>query len=170
MSEPSWVERAVYALAFRAENDAVARALLQGLMQGFFRMVAADRRRGGTRLLAFAREAVVRFGHWRAPILRQRLKLDVNDMGDLGRLQDWEDRVFGVTGHWSERAVRTATKCETECPYAEAAKGAPELCTDVIHALETATFHALNPRYRLVPLDRLLSKGDSECTFRHELI
>ena len=165
----SAVERAFYALAFRAETDARARAVLVALVKAFFRAIVVEKRRGGNRLMQFARVASVRFGRWRAPILRDRLKLDVNDMADMGRLQDWEDRVFDVTGEWTERGRDAAIKCETVCPFAEIAKGAPEICSDVIHALETATFAELNPRYRLVPLARLLSKGDARCEFKHEL-
>ena len=74
-----------------------------------------------------------------------------------------------MTGHWTERAEKTATKHETQCPFADAARGAPEICEQVIHALETATFRELNASYRLVPLQRLLSKGDASCEFRHEI-
>jgi predicted ArsR family transcriptional regulator len=102
-------------------------------------------------------------------VLREKLALDTNDMADMGRLQDWEDRVFGVTGHWTDRGKKRATKCETDCPFAHVATEAPEICTDIVHALETATFQELNPRYRLVPLERLLSKGYSHCEFRHEI-
>ena len=169
VSVPSLVERAFYRLAFRAETDPIARRIVIGLVNTFFKAVVAERKRGGHRLLDFARVGAVRFGKWRAPVLRDLLKLDTESLADMGRLQDWEDRVFGVTGHWTEREKTRATKCETRCPFAEAAKGEPALCSDVIHALETATFRALNPRYRLVPLERLLSKGDAHCEFRHVL-
>lgn len=170
MSTPLLAERLFYALAFRAETDARARAVLVSIVKTFFRAVVAERRRGGRRLLDLARVGAARFGRWRAPVLREKLGLDVDDVADMGRLQDWEDRVFDVTGEWTERSRDRATKCETVCPFAEIAKGAPELCTDVIHALETATFRELNPGYRLVPLERLLSKGDARCEFRHEIV
>ena len=98
-----------------------------------------------------------------------RLKLDVERMDSLRVIQDWEDRVFGVTGHWTRADAVSATRCETDCPFAKVAEGAPELCSDVIHALETETFRTLNARYELLPLERLLSKGHSECTFEHRL-
>jgi hypothetical protein len=166
---PTLVERAFYALAFRAENDPIARAVLIRVVNLFFQAVVAERKRGGHRLLDLARAASVRFGRWRAPVLRDRLRLDTESLADMGRLQDWEDRVFGVTGHWTRKDKARATKCETQCPFAEAAKGEPRLCSDVIHALETATFKELNPRYRLLPLESLLSKGHTHCEFRHEL-
>lgn len=169
------LERRLYALAFRAHDDARARALLQALVQVALAAIAVERRLGGRGgrgglLLDVARAAAMRFGRYRAGILKDELGLDVDDVADMGRLQDWEDRVFGVTGHWTERTKTRATKCETACPYAAVAKHAPEICTDVIHALETATFQELNPRYRLMPLERLLSKGATACEFRHELV
>lgn len=167
--KPSRVERAFYALAFRAETDPRARAIVVRMVNVFFRAMAFERRHGGHRLFDFAREGAVRFGRWRAPVLKEKLGLDVNDMADLGRLQDWEDRVFAVTGHWTERGRTRATKCETVCPFAHAASASPEICSDVIHALETATFRELNPTYRLVPLERLLSKGHERCEFTHEI-
>jgi hypothetical protein len=72
-----------------------------------------------------------------------------------------------VTGHWTERTRNRAVKCETGCPFAQSASLAPEICTDVIHALEEATFRELHPGYRLLPLERLLSKGDPACEFVH---
>ncbi len=166
---PGRVERALFALFFRAERDARARRALVAIVNAAFLAIALERRRGGRTLLDLARKGAVRFGRWRAPRVRDALGVDASDMGDMARVQDWEDRCCGVTGHWEERAAKTATKQETACPFARVASLAPEICTDVIHALETATFRELNPTYCLVPLERLLSKGDDRCTFRHEI-
>jgi predicted ArsR family transcriptional regulator len=165
----SRLERWMYRLADRAEHDARARRVLVAVTNVFFGAIAAERRRGGRRLLELARTASVRWGRWRAHELRERLAIDPLDMGDMARVQDWEDRVFGVTGHWTERGPRRAVKCETACPFARVASTAPEICTEVVHALEEATFRELNPRYRLLPLDRLLSKGAPACEFVHVL-
>lgn len=159
----------MYRLADRAENDARARRALVAMTNLFFRAIAAERRRGGRRLLDLARAASVRWGRWRAGQLRERMSIDPLDMGDMARIQDWEDRVFGVTGHWTERGPKRAVKCETACPFARVAATAPEICTEVVHALEESTFRELNPRYRLLPLDRLLSKGAAACEFVHVL-
>jgi hypothetical protein len=110
-----------------------------------------------------------RWARWRAPRLARAFQVDVHDMASLGQLQDWEDRVLGVTGHWVRAEPTCAVKHETACPFAEIAKGEPRICTELVHALETETFRALNPTYRLVPLERLLSKGDAACEFHHEL-
>ncbi len=169
MSSPTLVERAFYELAFRAEHNDQARAVLIATVKGFFFAVAVERKRGGSRLLDLARTLAKRYGRWRAPRLVDRLKLDVERMDSLRVIQDWEDRVFGVTGHWTRADAVSATRCETDCPFAKVAEGAPELCSDVIHALETETFRTLNARYELLPLERLLSKGHSECTFEHRL-
>ena len=165
--EPTRLELWTYRLVDRAEHDARARRLLVAVVNATFRAIAAERRLGGRRLLDVARRASVRWGRWRAQTLRDRLGIDGSDMADMARVQDWEDRVFGVTGHWTERQARRAVKCETACPFAKAASSAPEICTEVVHALEEATFRELNPRYRLLPLDRLLSKGASSCEFVH---
>jgi hypothetical protein len=161
--------RLAYALADRAERDGRARRVLVSLLRSYFRALAAERRWGGERLLQIAREEAERWAAWRAPRLRRALGLDPQDLGDLLRLQEWEDRVFGIEGHFTERGPRRAVRCETACPFAEAARAAPEICTDVVHRLETATFRALAPSYRLLPLERLLSKGDRMCEFRHQL-
>lgn len=157
----------MYALAEKAEDDPRARAVLVAVVDRFFRVIAFERRRGGHRLLNLARATSIRWGRWRAHRLHERLGIDASDMSDLARIQDWEDRVFGVTGHWTERTRTRAVKCETHCPFARSASLAPELCTDVVHALEEATFQELHPGYRLLPLQRLLSKGDAACEFVH---
>jgi predicted ArsR family transcriptional regulator len=159
----------IYRLVERAESDPRARRVLVATVNLFFRAIALERRRGGRRLLDYARVASVRWGRWRAPRLQKKLALDTENMADLGRLQDWEDRVFGVTGHWKERGARRAVKCETACPFAKVASSAPEICTEVVHALEEATFRELHPGYRLMPLERLLSKGAPQCEFVHVL-
>ena len=163
------VELWFHALAERAETDARARALLVRVVDGFFQAIAVERRLGGHRLLDVARVAARRWGRFRAHVLRDRLGLDGTDLEDLARVQDWEDRVFGVTGHWTEKSRARAVKCETDCPFARTATRAPEICTDVIHALEEATFRELAPGYRLLPLRRLLSRGDDRCEFVHVL-
>jgi hypothetical protein len=157
----------MFALADRAETDARARRVLVAMVDAFFRAIALEKRLGGRRLLRIGRAAAVRWGRWRAPRLRERLGVDVTNMGDMGRIQDWEDRVFGVTGHWTARSPSRAVKCETGCPFAKTASSAPEICTEIVHALEEATFRELHPGYRLVPLGRLLSKGDAACEFVH---
>lgn len=167
--EPTVVERAFYELAFRAERDPVARAVIVKAVQGFFHAVAEEKRLGSTRLLGLARTLAERYGRWRAPRVAARLGVDAERMDSLAAIQDWEDRVFGVTGHWTSVDATSATRCETACPFAKAAAGAPELCSDVIHRLETETFRTLNPRYELLPLERLLSKGHESCRFEHRL-
>lgn len=167
MSRPTRAELWLYGLAFRAETDARSRALLVGLVGAGFQAIALERRWGGRRLLQLARRGAERWGRYRAHVLRERLGLDATDLADLTRLQDWEDRVFGVTGHWTEKSGTRAVKCETECPFARTAARAPEICTEVVHALEEATFRELHPGYRLLPLRRLLSRGDDRCEFVH---
>lgn len=167
--EPTLVERAFYELAFRAERDPIARAALVRAVQAFFFAVVEEKRHGSSRLLDLARALAERYGRWRAPRIAARLHVDVERMDSLAGIQDWEDRVFGVTGHWTSVDTASASRCETACPFAAVASGAPELCSDVVHRLETETFRALNPRYELLPLESLLSKGHASCRFEHRL-
>ncbi len=131
------------------------------------------RRLGGPRTWdEYIRPFMRAFGRARTGPLAAYLKLDPQDMGDLGRLQDFEDRMWGVEGHWESRGKDEAVKVETACPYAAMIRrfDLPEFCTDVIHHFESATYEALNPSYTLAPLDgTLLSKGDGPCRFCHRL-
>jgi hypothetical protein len=114
-----------------------------------------------------------RWGRFRGPRLAKLLGVDPSDPRSLGKIQDWEDDLLGVTGHWTvEGTIEgrcVATKHETACPFADLAAQDTRICTQLVHGLESATFTAVAPGHRLVPLERLLSKGDASCTFRHEL-
>lgn len=165
----SRAERAARALFLRAESDPFVRRIVIGATRALFRALVLEHRVGRDRLFRRTRAALRRFGAWRGPVLADLLHVDPSDMADLGRLQDFEDDALGVTGHWSDKGARAATKCETACPFADVAREMPALCTDLVHALETATFQSVNPRYRLVPLERLLSKGHAACEFHHRI-
>ncbi len=143
-------------------------------LHAVMRLSVAEKKRLGTDRLF--RELIItseRWGRFRGPRLARELGIDPHDPRSLGRIQDWEDDLLGVTGHWTEEGEvegrRCATKHETECPFAELARQDTRICTELVHRLETATFEAVNEGYRLVPLERLLSRGDASCTFRHEL-
>ncbi len=158
-----------YRLFVRAERDPLARGLVVRLVQRWFAVLVAERARGGRKLFELSRRWLTRFGAYRGPRLAHALGVDPSHMGDMARIQDFEDRAFSVEGHWTARDRASATKCETACPFAEIAAAMPELCTDLVHGLETATFRAINPTYRLVPLERLLSKRDGHCEFSHRI-
>lgn len=164
------VEEILFRLAERAEHDpALRKRLLAGVRAAMRLAVAEKRVTGGDRVFRELRATALRWGRWRAPRLARALGVDVRDMGDLGRIQDWEDRVTEVTGHWVVRERAVAEKHETACPFADIARHEPRICTDLVHALEIETFRTLNPTYRLLPLERLLSKGDGACVFRHQI-
>lgn len=166
---PERVEEQLFRWAERAADDPVLRARVRAFTVRAVRVAIEAKRLGIGAPFQELKRLAIRWANWRAPRLRDALGVDVNDMGDLGRIQDWEDALLGVDGTWSERSRTHATKLETACPYADLAKRDPSFCTEIVHALEEETFRALNPRYRLVPLDSLLSKGHAHCAFRHEL-
>jgi predicted ArsR family transcriptional regulator len=164
------VEEILFRLAERAEHEPRLRARIVRGVRIAMRLAIAERRAtGGERVLSQMTAMAQRWARWRAPRLAHALSIDVDDAGDLGRIQDWEDRVLEVQGHWVRRDRDVAIKHETVCPFADLATQEPRFCTELVHTLESETFRALNPTYRLVPLGRLLSKGDPECVFRHEV-
>lgn len=168
--EPSaLVVEAALRLFVRAEKDPRARRLLIAATLLLFGALVRERRGGGERLYRATRSLFQRFGERRAASLAGALGIDRRDMGDIGRMQDFEDRAFGVQGHWTRRDPSCAVKHETSCPFAEIARDMPEICTDLVHTLEVATFRRVNPTYQLVPLTRLLAKGDSCCEFTHTI-
>jgi hypothetical protein len=168
---PRSLEEALFRYVERAEHDPTVRARVKAVVRAGMRAAIVERERtGGDRLYRHLRALALRWARWRAPRLAQRFRIDPGRMDQLAAVQDWEDRVLDVTGHWPVREATVAEKHETACPYADLAARDPRICTDLVHALETETFRAIQPRYRLVPLERLLSRGDTHCVFRHEIV
>jgi hypothetical protein len=160
----------LFRFAETAVDDPAARARVQRAVKAAMRAAVLETRTFGTRrLYGRLKRLSIAWAQFRAERLARALGVNREDARDLGRIQDWEDRLLGVTGHWTVESPRCATKHETICPFSDLAAQDPMICTDLVHALETETFARLAPGYRLVPLSRLLSKGDGECTFRHEL-
>lgn len=160
----------LFRFAEDAEPDPRRRRIVQCVVRAAMRASTAETRWLGTRrLYGELRAVAVAWGRFRGERLARALDVDREDVRDLGRIQDWEDRLLGVTGHWTVESARCATKHETACPYADLAAKDPRICTDLVHALESETFAPLAPGYRLVPIGRLLSRGDGACEFRHEL-
>ncbi|MBX7193211.1 MAG: hypothetical protein K1X94_14245 [Sandaracinaceae bacterium] len=150
------------------------RRRVQRAMRGALRVAIWESRwLGRDRVLEDLTALATRWGRFRGPRLAKMLDVDPADPRSLGRIQDWEDALLGVTGHWTVEGTSegrcVATKHETECPFADLGAQDTRICTKLVHGLETATFSAVVPDYHLVPLSRLLSKGDASCTFRHEV-
>lgn len=159
----------LFRLAEHAHGEPVLRARLVRTVRVVLRAAIAEKQLGSDRLYRELRQVAVKWARWRAPRLMRALSVDPSDARSLGRIQDWEDELLGVTGHWVEAGAGCATKHETACPFVDLATMEPRICTELVHELETETFRALNPSYRLVPLTRLMSKGAPSCEFRHEL-
>jgi hypothetical protein len=148
---------------------------IQRAVHAGMRLTVLEKKRLGTdRLFRQAVGLAERWGRFRGPRLARELGVDPSDPRSLGRIQDWEDELFGVTGHWTEEGTiegrRCATKHETACPFADVAAEDTRICTELVHRLESETFRSVQPAYRLLPLERLLSRGDASCTFRHEVL
>jgi hypothetical protein len=145
------------------------RGPLNAAIQAWFHLLILERRRGGDWLWRQSKRFLMRYGRARAPFMAHHLQVDPDHMGDLGRIQDLEDRLFGITGYWIDTAPDHAVKREMRCPFSEQLKKCPEICTELVYALEVATFSELNPGYTLDPLETVLSRGHEHCEFSHRL-
>ena len=163
------LEEMLFRLAERAHDEPVLRKRLVRLVRLALRASIAEKQLGSDALDQEMRSLSARWARWRAPRLLRALAIDPKNARDLGRIQDWGDELLGVTGHWVESGRGCAVKHETACPFSDLAEKDTRICTELVHELESETFRALNPTYRLVPLGRLLSKGASHCEFRHEI-
>jgi hypothetical protein len=168
------LEESLFRFVEGVAGDPTWRRRVQRGMRVALRLAIAESRMlGRDRLLGELTALSVRWGRFRGPRLARMLDVDATDPRSLGRIQDWEDELLGVSGHWTiegeidGRCV--ATKHETACPFADLAAKDTRICAELVHALESATFQSIVPEHRLVPLGRLLSKGDASCTFRHEI-
>ena len=164
------LEEMLFRHAERAEADPrLAARVRRGVRVAMRASTFEKRLVGSEHVYRYMREVALHWARFRAERLAVALDVNRDDARDLGRIQDWEDSLLGVTGHWTVDHAGCATKHETACPYADLAAKDPRICTDLVHALESETFARIQPRHRLVPLSRLLSRGDGSCDFRHEI-
>lgn len=148
-----------------------ARLLLREMVKALMRLLVAARKQNREDIWRSAEALMEDFARKRTELWAREMNIDPDNLDDMVRMQDREDYVFGVTGHWETRSRDKATRVETACPFAEVAKGDAEICARLIHRFEVATFLPLNPAYRLADLHGLplLSRGDNCCRFEHSL-
>ncbi|HEY5531927.1 MAG TPA: hypothetical protein VIK22_08005 [Candidatus Anoxymicrobiaceae bacterium] len=99
----------------------------------------------------------------RARLLQKELSIDANDARSLGRVLDYEDGLFGVRGVWTEECRGRAVKEERYCPGARELAKCPEVCTNLMMAMEAGTFSVIQPRLAVPRITKLLSRGDDCC-------
>ena len=102
-------------------------------------------------------------GRERAPRLKEKFGLDVDDASSLAQIIDFEDAVFGVNGQWVEIGPKRAVKHETECAMLGELKRCPEYCTRLAMAMERGTLEALRGRPKRAYLAKTLAQGDERC-------
>jgi predicted ArsR family transcriptional regulator len=101
-------------------------------------------------------------GYQRGKEFAETMKIDPTDARSIGRIFDLEDSLYGVKGEWVEFGRRRAVKREYECPFSEAAKLCPEMCTRAAAAVERGTFDAIGIKGKF-ELSKLMPNGDPYC-------
>lgn len=99
----------------------------------------------------------------RARLMQRELSIDVDDARSLGRVLDYEDGLVGVRGTWTEERRGRAVKEERYCPGARELARCPEVCTNLMMAMEAGTFSVIQPELAVPRITRLLSRGDDCC-------
>ena len=121
----------------------------------------------GDKVLDIFSEIGAFVGRARAKPLAEKLGINPESAEELGKIQDFEDEIFGVEGEWEKKAESEAIKIERECPFAKILDG--EFCRKVIYNFEVNTFRTLNPNYSLEIKGKLLSEGGEGCIFIHRI-
>lgn len=106
-------------------------------------------------------------GIGRSSILKEGLKIDVNDARSLGRIFDYDDSLAHVKGIWEMEKKGKTIKVVKVCPIAYILR--PEICLNLIAALEAGTFYPLNSRIKVPDIPKLISRGDDCCIGTIEL-
>jgi hypothetical protein len=109
-------------------------------------------------------------GSARAPIMAKLLKINrYDDMRELSKIQDMEDKIFGVKGRWEVKEKEHAEKFEMFCPFARVLNNHSEFCHFLVKEFELSTFRRLNKNYSLEIEGKILSEGGPYCRFIHKL-
>jgi hypothetical protein len=74
-----------------------------------------------------------------------------------------------VRGVWVEETRGRATKEERYCPISRELEQCPEVCTNLMMAMEAGTFSVINPRVGIPVFSELLSTGGRCCRVTIEL-
>lgn len=154
--------------------------LLRPVIQKANRVLASHlyrqyQRRGLAAWQPFWIPAFRKLGERRAAYIQAEMNIDPNCARSIGRYHDFEDPIFGVTGHWDDSTpgqhLRVETACDM-CDHLDAitqGKGCPEFCRQLVVAMEEGTGQTINPNYQ-VEVAALLTEGDESCRFVHRIV
>ncbi|MGR5092760.1 hypothetical protein ACPV5O_09800 [Vibrio maritimus] len=119
--------------------------------------------------------AFAEYGKYRAPYLVDKMNIDSHSPRSIGSYHDYEDPIFGVTGHWEVSATGEDIRVETACSACDdlqrltnnrACRG--DFCKHLVAAMENATGQAINEKYR-VDIISLLTEDEQACRFVHRI-
>jgi len=139
------------------------RLVQQSLIRLVVDLALAFGERYGEEAWAIMEKVFEEVGRERAPRLKERLGLKVDDASSLAKIIDFEDAVFGIKGHWVEMGPKRAVKHEVECAMVEELTRCPEYCTRLAMAMERGTVEALGGKPKRVYVAKTLAQGDQRC-------
>jgi hypothetical protein len=149
----------------------VVRAVNKGLIRLAYRTYQQHGEKGWE---AFWIPAFTKYGQLRANYIARVMKIDPSCPRSIGRYHDFEDPVFGVTGHWERNEYLDPVRVETSCPACDQlmaltkGQGCGSFCRNIILAMELNTGTSLNRDY-YVEVESLLTEGDETCRFIHKI-
>ncbi len=115
------------------------------------------------------------WGQIRAPYLARKMKINPEDPRSIGSYHDFEDPIFGITGHWETNEQGEPVRVETQCVGCDLLQASTDnqdchsdFCRHVVTALEQSTGETINPKYQ-VEIIALLTEGDEACQFVHRI-
>ncbi|MGI9275060.1 MAG: hypothetical protein ACR2PT_09495 [Endozoicomonas sp.] len=115
------------------------------------------------------------WGRIRAPYLAKKMNINPQDPRSLGSYHDFEDPIFGITGHWETNDKGESVRVEAQCVGCDLFLAATDdkqchsdFCRHMVMALEQNTGQTLNNDYQ-VEIVTLLTEGDTDCRFIHKL-
>ncbi len=123
----------------------------------------------------FWRPMFTEFGRRRSAYIKEKMNIDINHAGSIGRYHDYEDPICNIEGHWEVFEPNYSVRVETKCSMADklekisGGSNCPEFCRELVMAFESETGKSMNKNYKVEIEGELLTEGATSCRFVHKL-
>lgn len=119
--------------------------------------------------------AFVEYGRHRVKHMVERMNIDANDAGSIGRYHDFEDPIFGVEGYWGTTEDGEPVRIETSCSacvnlfnMTDDAQCRSDFCRQLVEPMEQSTGSTINSKYQVEAI-ALMTEGAETCQFVHRI-